>query len=606
MILRCADNLDEEDETHKVGFVIDYGYNSLRNENNANVSNSSNQTNHQFNPPQQGTSYAGGKAYQANDFRANYNNDNKQPALRYCHYWAKGNCTRENCRYLHQHDPSKKDKRHSSQPKSVNTYGPKSDHTKPPEKAQVEKLNQFIVNLNQAQLDFVGQPAGLVSEGNANGYSIKQRALIRKIMTSQPSSDVIPPTPMKETINSLSFASWGDKNVAPYADRFQQHEHLKHIHLSYSQILTIKNKKQDPTINNGRKDYTKNKVQLVEESKVINTYFLQNLTHPKRALPIERRIINTAMLQIELYYTQHGFPASYSRYEINDSIIVSRYIHNKKIKVNKTLDLVDHLQLFLWHPLEHGLHNRRDIRLASKEWMKLMYQIGHCLLQACICIDGMRPSGQDDMYMRFNPHDKVYRQSGTYGSYWSQMTCVAENVKINDLLQELLAYNSVINNTLYIDTATHALVFDFMAFTSQTIGYYRDHDELTINMLREGLRKDIIAFSNLRFSDAGLRQVFLTVVYWSRPIKDPIKRALPSHITDAVDEYRSRAEATVRENMRYNALHPRSPNPELPDPVLDGMVFGKKRPYVQLTTFDSDSEEEDPNAKWNRSCSTLR
>lgn len=170
---------------------------------------------------------------------------------------------------------------------------------------------------------------------------------------------------------------------------------------------------------------------------------------------------------------------------------MNRNIHNKRIKVNKNIDLVDHLQLFLWYPLQHQSHNRRDIRVASREWMKLMYQIGQCLMQACICIDGPRQSGQDDVYMRFNPDKNVYRHIGYYRLYWSQMTCVSEYVKLNDMLQELLACNSVINTTLFIDTATHALVFDFMAFASQTISYYRDHDELTMNMIRDGLKKCI-------------------------------------------------------------------------------------------------------------------
>lgn len=109
MMFRCTDNLDDDEETHRVGAVIDYGYNAVVNKD-PNISNSSNRKHHQYNQPQQGTSYAGGKAY-SNEFRANYINENKQPEIQYCHYWAKGNCTRVKCRFVHELDPSKTDKR---------------------------------------------------------------------------------------------------------------------------------------------------------------------------------------------------------------------------------------------------------------------------------------------------------------------------------------------------------------------------------------------------------------------------------------------------------------------------------------------------------------
>lgn len=141
-----------------------------------------------------------------------------------------------------------------------------------------------------------------------------------------------------------------------------------------------------------------------------------------------------------------------------------------------------------------------------------MYQVGHCLLQACICIDGPKPFDVNDVYMRFNPNATIYHYSGKYGAYWSQMIRVAEYVKINDLIQELVVCNNVLNNLILVDTLTHALVFDFMAFVGQSVGYYRSRDELAMDMIRRGIKQDVHAESNLLFEDSGLRRVFLAVV----------------------------------------------------------------------------------------------
>lgn len=127
MILRCTDDLDDDDETHRMAVVTSHDVNAVLNDDwKNNISNSSNQTNHQYNAPQQGTSYAGGKAYAANDFRSNYNDPNKQTGIRYCYKWAKGNCSREDCPFVHEFDPKKVDNRLSSQNKNPKKYGPKS------------------------------------------------------------------------------------------------------------------------------------------------------------------------------------------------------------------------------------------------------------------------------------------------------------------------------------------------------------------------------------------------------------------------------------------------------------------------------------------------
>ena len=58
------------------------------------------------------------------------------------------------------------------------------------------------------------------------------------------------------------------------------------------------------------------------------------------------------------------------------------------------------------------------------------------------------------------------------------MTCVSEYVEVIKRVEQYTQFNEVINNTLFIDTVLHAIIFDFVAFAGQHVGYYHEQSTL--------------------------------------------------------------------------------------------------------------------------------
>ena len=70
------------------------------------------------------------------------------------------------------------------------------------------------------------------------------------------------------------------------------------------------------------------------------------------------------------------------------------------------------------------------------------------------------------------------------GAYWSQVHSLEEYVSVLNIIDSVTSYNSVLHNTLYADTVIHSVIYDFMAFTAQYLGFYRDNDPIKIIVLR--------------------------------------------------------------------------------------------------------------------------
>ena len=112
--------------------------------------------------------------------------------------------------------------------------------------------------------------------------------------------------------------------------------------------------------------------------------------------------------------------------------------------------------------------------------------------------------------MKFNPYcidgvTEKYIPSTRPGHYWSQMTCVSEYAEVIKRLDQYTQFNEVINNTLFIDTVLHAIIFDFVAFAGQHVGYYHENSNLDKeDLLRRSLKMDILKENDPSFVMFGM------------------------------------------------------------------------------------------------------
>ena len=119
-------------------------------------------------------------------------------------------------------------------------------------------------------------------------------------------------------------------------------------------------------------------------------------------------------------------------------------------------------------------------------------------------------SGSNLPFSRVTPH-------------WSQMTSIHQYVRIHQDLQTLSLSNQHDNNTLFIDTAVHVIIYDFMAYTSQHLGYFRSSDETKIEMLRLFLRLDLESIVCPLFHSTGIYRMFKTIIEYSGPCRDQFR-----------------------------------------------------------------------------------
>ena len=183
------------------------------------------------------------------------------------------------------------------------------------------------------------------------------------------------------------------------------------------------------------------------------------------------------------------------------------------------------------------------------KWMHLMYQIGATLSRACVVLPPADEKAGAHHFMKFNPFcidgmTEIYIPSTRPGHYWSQMTCVSEYAEVIKCVlmrttkrEQYTQFNEVINNTLFIDTVLHAIIFDFVAFAGQHVGYYHEKSNLDReDLLRKALQIDILKENDPSFVMFGIRDAFLVISRLVRPINDLVKRTLSSKLRHTVDE----------------------------------------------------------------------
>ena len=244
---------------------------------------------------------------------------------------------------------------------------------------------------------------------------------------------------------------------------------------------------------------------------------LQNVQNEYSACSIPQRVINASILLAEQYYLFHLYVMEYNRNDPAITIVPyiflfknRRTIKDNQERGNQYTDLTD------WHK-DPSTTRRKDIRTPTLKWMQLMYQIGATLLQACVILPPADEKAGAHHFMKFNPYyidgvTEKYIPSTRPGHYWSQMTCVSEYAEVIKRLDQYTKFNEVINNTLFIETVLYAILFDFVAFAGQYVGYYHEQSTLDkYDFLRKSLQVDILKENDPSFVMFEIRDAFLVV-----------------------------------------------------------------------------------------------
>ena len=149
---------------------------------------------------------------------------------------------------------------------------------------------------------------------------------------------------------------------------------------------------------------------------------------------------------------------------------------------------------------------------------------------------------------------------------------VSSYLTLHQHLQNLTLSTAYTNNTLYIDTAIHAIIYDFMAFSAQYLGYFRDNNYDLVQQIREALLEDLQSVKCPLFHNNGLYRMFKSILLFCGPCRDDIRRCIPTQITQTIEK-------TLNPEYQFIAYPETPPAPceQLPDvecssPLCDNNV----------------------------------
>ena len=500
------------------------------------------------------------------------------PKNQFCFKFQRNQCNKgDQCKYKHQIDPDFKP-RH---PIASGDKGAKSASSAAKEpssqtrsSAKVPDRKPFSVSLSPAQQSIVGAPAGVVSAHNTQGYSHRQQLVIKAMLavTTAPvlSSITIdqPPTVEQSTDNAPDYSAWqypSENNfTASQVDSLTLRQSLKYLHFDFDDHHTLRHKRESTEITDQTKDYSSAKYKRVKDMKILSPYLLHNLVNDFAPSTSISRILATSIHHIEAYYSVDNRTGEfYSRQDPTVSLEPLAWLQVQTTK-GRTSNIS---LLYNWNmgPLSILNHKRVDIMTLQREWMLLILTTGQILLQAIINISDPPNVHVGYEFNTFNRRHP-YRRSLEFGHYWSQMTSIHDYVTIHQQLQNLSLANSYVNNTLYIDTAIHVLIYDFMAFTAQYLGYFRNSNDNLVYYLRCRLDEECDLITCPLFINSGLYTMFKSIITFSGPCRDDIKRCIPTDLTRSVE---------LSISKKYRLIpYPGTPTrPETPDDVSIGEVL---------------------------------
>ena len=230
--------------------------------------------------------------------------------------------------------------------------------------------------------------------------------------------------------------------------------------------------------------------------------------------------IASGLMKIEKYYAQQSMRLYYHTYLSdvpNLSVAPNIWIyHNRNSEPA--------IRLFNWNPSNDSYngHIRKDITSNTKDWYHMIYEVCALAFAALINLpDRTDPAYEHLVFSIFYEHDFHYNHSKDPGHYWSQQTCVMDYYKMANGIGKMKMRQGQASNEILVDTLLCALVYDFMAFVSQTLGYDRDFDIQRVRYLRKVMYTQIGHLVKPSFfHEQELHTILIYIVENSIPVFD--------------------------------------------------------------------------------------
>ena len=133
------------------------------------------------------------------------------------------------------------------------------------------------------------------------------------------------------------------------------------------------------------------------------------------------------------------------------------------------------LRLFNWNEREDvcNEHVRKDIVNYTCIWYSYK---SHAAALAFGSLINCTYDADAVWYNMYFPLNFRYNHTREKGSFWSQQTCIMDYVRHANAIGAMKQECGQASNIILVDTLLCALVYDFMAFTSQILGYDRCYD----------------------------------------------------------------------------------------------------------------------------------
>ena len=460
----------------------------------------------------------------------------------YCYKFQNNNCSKgESCQYRHVIDPNFQSRR---PPAPQNKAKPPVKGS--PKTGTTPKL-PFKANLTTAHQAIVGAPAGIVTALSPQGYSIRQQHLIKALTAVPVSSTISSVTVVNDPESSdpaPDYTPWQYPTINGFQasdvdQSLSLHHTLKYLKFSYSEVEHLQTKRTSDNTADHVKDYAPGKYARLTDLKILSPFLLHNFVNDFAPSTFMSRNLGMVLHHIEQYYSvQSRTGLTYSRADPNISLEPINWLAMDSCNGRATVEVSLLFQWNLWPLLMiREMHQRVDVVKVNRDWMHLIAHTAQLLLFGILNDLSPQSTTDDYEYTTFNTSvHHPYRKSTSFGHYWSQMTSIHDYVILHQHLQNLTLSTAYANNTLHIDTAIHAIIYDFMAFASQYLGYFRNTNYNLVEFIRDALIDDLHKVTCPLFHNNGLFRMFKAILLFSGPCRDDVRRCIPTTITKAIEK----------------------------------------------------------------------
>ena len=277
--------------------------------------------------------------------------------------------------------------------------------------------------------------------------------------------------------------------------------------------------------------------------------------------------IVSALLQIETYYSTPDMINYYATYRTdfpNIGIAPESWLYT---------DLNDkqHLRLFNWNSrcdnFDH--HARTDITNNQTQWYTVCIKAAVTAFAAIVHLP-FHDNTPNQHYTIFFPQAFKYNNSRDYGHYWSQQTQITDYFTHINAIGFMKVKCGEASNEILIDTLLCAIVYDFMAFTSQILGVDRTYDIERVKCIRNILENDVRRMNrNTYFYQNHFHTIFSYIIDESIPVFDPYrhmvmiekysrilnKEHLPDNLQSTQLTLHSNRKSKISASISYLSLH---------------------------------------------------